>query len=184
MRWLHTYVSMFSLLVILFFALTGVVLNHPDWTFGMSEARQELKGTLPKEWISGENPKWLDIAEQLRKDHALRGIVGEYQADDQEGSMTFRGPAYSADVFIQRDSGEYTVTVAKQGPMAIMNDLHRGKDSGKAWAWLIDLSGIALVLICLTGFGIMLYLKKIKVKSLVTFAVGCAIMLVLIKLAT
>ncbi|RYG47059.1 peptidase [bacterium] len=184
MRWLHTYVSMFSMLVILFFALTGIVLNHPDWSFGMAEARQEVTGTLPKEWIAGENPKWLDIAEKLRQDHALKGIVGEYQADEQEGSLTFRGPAYSADVFIKRDSGEYTVNVARQGPMAILNDLHRGKDAGKAWAWLIDLSGIFLTLISLTGFGIMLYLKKIKVKSLVTFAVGCAVLLLLMKLAT
>ena len=31
LRWLHIYTSMVSLLVVLFFAATGVTLNHPDW---------------------------------------------------------------------------------------------------------------------------------------------------------
>jgi hypothetical protein len=31
LRWLHIYTSMVSLVAVLFFALTGVTLNHPDW---------------------------------------------------------------------------------------------------------------------------------------------------------
>ena len=34
MRWLHIYLSMFGLAALLFFAVTGVTLNHPDWVFG------------------------------------------------------------------------------------------------------------------------------------------------------
>ena len=34
MRWIHVYTSMISLLIVLFFGLTGITLNHPKWTFG------------------------------------------------------------------------------------------------------------------------------------------------------
>ena len=32
-RWLHIYTSMFGLAAILFFSVTGLTLNHPDWFF-------------------------------------------------------------------------------------------------------------------------------------------------------
>ncbi|MEO6123457.1 MAG: PepSY-associated TM helix domain-containing protein [Ilumatobacteraceae bacterium] len=35
-RWVHVDTSMISLLVVLFFGITGITLNHPDWTFGDS----------------------------------------------------------------------------------------------------------------------------------------------------
>ncbi len=39
-RTLHIYVSMALLLLMLFFAFTGITLNHPDW-FGASNAIRE-----------------------------------------------------------------------------------------------------------------------------------------------
>ena len=30
-RTLHIHVSMFAMMIVLFFALTGFTLNHPDW---------------------------------------------------------------------------------------------------------------------------------------------------------
>lgn len=37
LRWLHVYVSMLSFLTILFFAITGITLNHPEWTLGLTQ---------------------------------------------------------------------------------------------------------------------------------------------------
>ena len=45
LRWLHIYTSMVSLLVVLFFAATGVTLNHPVWL--ATERTEETTGTLP-----------------------------------------------------------------------------------------------------------------------------------------
>ena len=36
LRWLHVYVSMLSFRAILFFAITGITLNHPEWTLGLT----------------------------------------------------------------------------------------------------------------------------------------------------
>ena len=51
LRWLHIYTSMVSLLIVLFFGLTGVTLNHPDWL--ATESTKEVKGQLSSAWKSG-----------------------------------------------------------------------------------------------------------------------------------
>ena len=47
-RIVHVYTSMFSLLIVLFFAITGVTLNHPNWTFGTKGNRVDTTGSLPQ----------------------------------------------------------------------------------------------------------------------------------------
>ena len=51
MRWLHIYLSMFGLAAVLFFSVTGITLNHPDWAFGQVERRREAKGQVDLKWI-------------------------------------------------------------------------------------------------------------------------------------
>ena len=34
-----------------------------------------------------------------------------------------------------RKSGAYQLTTSEEGMMAVMNDLHKGRDAGRAWAW-------------------------------------------------
>ena len=38
--------------------------------------------------------------------------------------------------------GSYRLTVSCQGAIGMVNDLHRGRDAGRAWAWLIDVAGV------------------------------------------
>lgn len=71
-----------------------------------------------------------------------------------------------------------------QGRIGVLNDLHRGRDSGKVWAWLIDISGVFLLVVSLTGLGILYYLKKVRVKGFITGIAGCALLIVLAWLAS
>ncbi|PYE53251.1 PepSY-associated TM helix domain-containing protein [Deinococcus yavapaiensis] len=184
LRWLHIYTSMISLLVVLFFSLTGITLNHPDWTFGSMEARRELSGTLPRGWIQGESVDWLTVAEDLRAAHNLRGRAQDTRFDAGEASLSFRAPGYSADVLIEAPSGKYSVNVDAQGFVAVMNDLHRGRDAGSAWAWVIDVSGLFLTLISVTGLALLFYLRKIRVKALLVMVGGAVVVIALMRLAT
>lgn len=65
--------------------------------------------------------------------------------------VSFKGPGYSADAFIDRATGKYELTENRMGLVAILNDLHKGRDSGKPWAVVIDISAILLTLVSLTG---------------------------------
>jgi len=182
LRWLHIYTSMVSLLVVLFFAGTGVTLNHPDWLAG--ERTEELTGTLPAAWKTAKGIDWLVVAEHLRTAHGVHGTVSDRREDDREGSLTFRAPGYSADAFIDVHDGSYKLTVSYQGAVGVLNDLHRGRDSGSAWAWLIDVAGVFLVFLSLTGLGLLFYLKKVRIKGLVAMTAGAALVVVLAKLVT
>ena len=179
LRWLHTYTSMISLLVVLFFALTGITLNHPDWVFGTGDVKSTLTGTLPAGWIKDGTVNWLTVAETLRADQNLKGRAGETRFDGNEADISFVGPGYSADTAIVAATGKYTVNVLQQGGVAVMNDLHRGRDTGGAWKWLIDLSGGILALVAITGIGILLYLKKTRNQALTVMGLASVVVIAL-----
>jgi hypothetical protein len=187
-RWLHIYVSMFGLATILFFSATGVTLNHPDWFF--EERHVERSGTLPKEWLNtgGAAPAdWdqtdyshevakLEIAERLRAEHALRGVVSDFLAFEDECELTFQGPAYAAVARIDRTTGEYTIDVIENDLISLLNDLHKGRNTGRAWSWVIDVSAVIGVLISVTGFVLIFFIRLRRRRGLVTAAVGCLLL--------
>jgi hypothetical protein len=181
LRWLHTYLSMVGLMAVLFFSVTGITLNHPEWTFGVVQKRSDFKGEVPKEWVAeGPDVKKLEVVEHLRKHHHLRGSVSEFRVDERECSLSFKAPGYSADGLVDRESGAYDFTVTAEGVVAVINDLHRGRNSGKPWSLAIDVSAVMLVLVSITGVGMLLFLKRTRTSALWSGAVGLAILAVLI----
>ncbi|WP_083847203.1 PepSY-associated TM helix domain-containing protein [uncultured Deinococcus sp.] len=172
LRWVHTYTSMISLLIVLFFSVSGITLNHPEWTLGIQEVKRTVSGTLSPGWTDQGKVNWLAVAEQLRADQGLKGRAGNTTVNGGEADISFLAPGYSADAFIDVKTGKYTVNVLEQGSLAVFNDLHRGRDAGTGWRWAIDLSGLALTLISLTGIGILLFLKKTRRPALTVMGIG------------
>jgi hypothetical protein len=174
MRWLHIYLSMFSMAALLFFAVTGITLNHPAWFFGGSERTVQVQGQLKTEWLNLPVPQpgaegrqdtansvaKLDVVEYLRKMHGIRGALAEFRADERECMVTFKGPGYAADAFIDRASGRYDLTETAHGLVAIINDLHKGRDTGKVWSVLIDVSAVLMTFVSLTGLVLLFYIKR------------------------
>lgn len=227
-RWLHIYLSMFGFAALLFFAVTGLTVNHPDWVFGNSERVTQFEGELPASLLrppvanrsmssadpgadqgdsrgrdnaaavdpdfgtaardqpvgddeasgvdsldsSVEPVDRLGIVEQLRAAHSVRGAVSDFSADEYQIVVVFKGPAYSADAFIDRETGHYQLTVARRGFIAVMNDLHKGRDTGRAWSWVIDISAVLMILVSVTGLVLIFYLKRRLATGLIVGAVG------------
>ena len=177
-RWLHIYLSMVSFAVVLFFSFTGLTLNHPDWLGGDKQVMEKNKGKLNVNWVNQPDTNKiakLEIVEFLRKTHHVKGLVSEFRIDDIEVSISFKGPAYSCDAFIDREKGTYEVSEIKMGIVAVMNDLHKGRDSGKSWGWIIDISAIFLILVSLSGLILLFFIKKRRLAGLITGAVGLAL---------
>jgi hypothetical protein len=177
-RWLHIYLSMVSFAVVLFFSFTGLTLNHPSWLGGDKQVNVKNKGTLNVKWVNNADTNKiakLEIVEFLRKTHHLTGYVSEIRIDDAEVSVTLKGPAYSADAFIDRETGKYELSEIKMGIVAIMNDLHKGRDSGSGWGWLIDISAVFLILVSLSGLILLCFIKKKRVAGFITGVVGLLI---------
>ncbi|MCC2668629.1 MAG: hypothetical protein K0Q72_1100 [Armatimonadetes bacterium] len=181
LRWLHTYLSMVGLMVVLLFSVTGITLNHPEWTFGAVQKRTDVKGEVPREWVAaGPEVKKLEVAEYLRKQHHFRGSVSEFRVDERECSLSFKAPGYAADGFLDRETGAYTFAVSAEGVVAVINDLHRGRNSGRPWALAIDVSAVMLILVSLTGVGMLLYLKRTRTSALWSGFAGLVVLAVLI----
>ena len=173
-RWLHIYLSMGSFAVLFFFAVTGLTLNHLEW-FPDKQRTVTLKGKLERAWLKpaeGKEVGKLEIVEQLRKAHALRGAVSDFRVEDAQVAVSFKGPGYMADTFIDRESGNYELSETRMGLVAVMNDLHKGRDSGKVWGWIIDLSAILMVLVSLTGMALIFFLAKRRVSGLMVALLG------------
>ena len=180
-RWLHTYISLVTLLIVLFFSVTGLMLNHSEWTQG-GVVEKQVTGTIDVKWLNITAPDKLNIAEKLREDHSLRGHVDELRIDDRECTIMFKAPGYAADAFIDVKTGQYQMTILEEGKLAMMNDLHKGRYSGKAWGILIDAAAILLTVISLSGLGLLFFLKRIRTGGLLVVAAGALILIVLVTL--
>lgn len=181
---MHVYTSMVCLLLVLFFSVTGLTLNHPSWTLGGSGSRQTVSGTLPADFKSGDTVDWLRVAEFLRSSHGLRGQVSDHGENGGEGTISFRAPGYGADGFFDIGTGNYQLTVTSQGMLAVFNDLHKGRDTTSSWRWLIDLSAILLVVISLTGLTLQFFLRKRRFRALSVAGAGIVLFAVVVWLAT
>lgn len=181
-RWLHTYLSMVSLTLVLFFGATGITLNHPSWTFGMNGSQQTLTGTLPAGFEANGTVDFLAVSQYMQETHGVRGDAVDYAADATQGSMSFKGPGYRADLFFDVDTGAYDLTVDQQGLLAVMNDLHKGRNTGGSWNWVIDVVGGLLVAVALTGLGLQFFLKRRRARAYLAAGMGALVSVLLIVL--
>jgi hypothetical protein len=58
---------------------------------------------------------------------------------------------------------------------AVINDLHKGRDAGRAWGWLIDAAAGFMTLVSVTGLSLIFFLAKWRRSGLVMMAAGAAV---------
>ena len=178
-RWLHIYLSMVSFFILLFFAITGLTLNHTEW-FNDQQTTKTIKGDLNPSWVGVKDSTAiakLEIVEFIRKQHGIGGAISEFTTDEFQCAISFSGPGYSADVFVNREDGSYEISETKTGLFGIINDLHKGRDSGQAWKLLIDISAILMTIVSLSGLVMLFFLKKKRVAGVLLILVGTLISL-------
>jgi hypothetical protein len=169
-RWLHIYLSMASFGILFFFAVTGLTLNHVDW-FTSQQRTIQVRGSIDPKY-AGQDVAKLEIVEHLRTAHRIQGAVKDFRVEERDLSVAFKGPGYSADVFIDRATGRYELTETRMGFFAVMNDLHKGRDSGKAWSVIIDVSAVLMTLVSATGLLLIFFLQKKRLSGLLAAAAG------------
>jgi hypothetical protein len=171
-RWLHIYASMITFAVVLFFSVTGWTLNHPA-AFAARERRTQAKGSLETRLTgAGVETAKLEIVEALRRAHGVAGALTDFRIDDEQLSIAFKGPGYSADAIVDRRTGGYELSESRLGLVAIANDLHKGRDTGGAWKALIDVSAGLLTFISLTGLVLLYFVHKHRVAGVILLVAG------------
>jgi len=159
-RNLHIYISMFGLLGILFFSVTGVMLNHPDW-FGFSDPQtRKTEGAFPPELIKDKEPDKLAIVEKLRKDFGATGALNSFDVQSDQLDIVFKSPARRAEAVINRPGGHIDMTFETHGFAGRFAELHRGTDAGPVWSYVIDITGILLIITSATGLILWMLVPK------------------------
>ncbi len=167
-RTLHIYLTMFAFLMMMFFALTGILLNHEDLLPG--ESVTDVTGTLPDSLLTG--PDKLMVVEALRHDFGAVGAVGTFDVNDDQLYVELKGPGRTSEAEIDRATGALTLTIRRRGALVLLDDLHRGKDSGPAWRWVIDISGVLLFLASLSGIVMWIALPRRRKWGVVSLLLG------------
>ena len=154
----HWISSALCLIGMLLFALTGITLNHagqiesrPVVSTREAKLPAELMSQLAarpavsKEAIPNEIRVW--ISKQLSVDVA--GRYAEWSARDIYISLP--RPGGDAWMNIERSSGEVSYELTDRGWIAYLNDLHKGRHTGLAWSWFLDIFAVACFVFCLSG---------------------------------
>jgi hypothetical protein len=177
-RWLHIYVSMVSFGLLFFFAATGLTLNHADWFSGGEPRVTKQRGKLEPKWVAAGDAgavAKLEVVEYLRRVHGVKGLVSEFRIEDNQCAVSFKGPGYSADALIERATGSYEVVEARLGFVAIINDLHKARDTGRGWSLVVDLSAALMIVVSLTGLVLIYFVKRRFVSGVMVMVAGVAL---------
>lgn len=173
-RLLHIYASLIGLMTVLFFGVTGLTLNHPQWFDTGYQAVREDTGAIEKSLISGDaaEKNKLEIVEFLRAKHGIHAALKDFQIDEYQLNISFAGPAYTADFSVNRETAVYQFNELRLGVTAIINDLHKGRDSGPVWSLFIDVSAVLMIFIAITGTMLLIWLKRLWRSGIWSLIVG------------
>ena len=155
----HWISSAVCLIGILLFSITGITLNHsaqieakavvstqkarlpPELLGGIAGEASEAQAALPvtvRDWL--EDRMGVRVGER----------IAEWSAEEIYVSMPRAGG--DAWLSIDRASGDVEYERSDRGWISWLNDLHKGRNTGPAWNWFIDVFAIACVVFSLTGF--------------------------------
>jgi hypothetical protein len=172
-RTLHIYLTMLAFLLMLFFAVTGFVLNHEDWFTQGSGSHRDVHGTIAVASLAG--PDRLAVVEALRSSFGAIGAVSTFDVDTNSIHVEMKGPGRQVDAEINRQTGATDVSIELKGLAVRMDDLHRGKDSGKAWSVIIDASALLLLIGSLTGIIMWFTLPRRRKLGMISLVAGIAV---------
>ncbi|WXL25055.1 PepSY-associated TM helix domain-containing protein [Ectopseudomonas mendocina] len=156
LRQWHWISSALCLVGMLLFAITGITLNHagqieakPQITSKQAQLPAELQSTLQAKTPSQGLPlvlrQWLESELAIRLD----GRAAEWS----DGELYIGMPRPGGDAWLSLDieSGELEYERTDRGWIAYLNDLHKGRNTGTAWSWFIDLFAVACVVFSISG---------------------------------
>jgi hypothetical protein len=153
----HWVSAAICLIGMLLFAITGITLNNasrieatpsvtrqsvtlPETLRAAIRTPESGKGPLPAAvvaWIDGHTPA------------RVSGVDGEWS--DGEVYLALPRPGGDAWLTLDTETGEIAYERTDRGVVSYLNDLHKGRHTGAAWSWFIDLFAVACIIFTVTG---------------------------------
>lgn len=154
-HWISSAICLFGMLL---FAITGITLNHsgaieakPRTDTRVAVLDPRLREAIKAEPLRGDAPLPAGLRDWLGRELHLH--AGANEAEWSEDEIYLPLPRPGGDTWLRLDlaTGEVEYELTDRGWIAWANDLHKGRNTGSAWSWFIDLFAIACIVFSLTG---------------------------------
>jgi uncharacterized protein len=154
----HWISSAISLIGLLLFAFTGITLNHAADVEGSPQTVEKsatlpaplLKQVAPDNAPGSKKPLPAPVTSWVKKEIGAPA-AGEAEWSADEIYLALPRPGGDGWVSIDRHSGQVTSESTSRGWISYLNDLHKGRNSGTAWKWFIDIFAAACFVFATTG---------------------------------
>lgn len=173
-RMLHAYISAFAFLALMFFSVTGILLNHPTWLQGEARAEQSVTAQIPAADIAAalkaDDPPSA-LADTVTRRVKLRGAYKSGELLDGEAMLRLEGATGTTDIILNLHTGLAEATIQPATATSIVNDLHKGTNAGAAWRLLIDVTAVLVLALSLIGYVLFFSLRfRLKTSLVLTVA--------------
>ena len=170
----HGYLSAFAFLALIFFSITGLLLNHPEWFTGPRPAPVERTIVIPREELAValRTPEPAQaLAEAVSRLTALRGAFKDGEILDGKALIRMQGVSGNSDVTVDLADGRAEVSLQQTDAITMLNQLHRGTNAGPVWRALIDATAVIVLALSLVGYVLFFSLRfRLKTSLLLTGA--------------
>ncbi len=175
-RWLHIYISTALFSLLLFFSITGITLNHAEWAGTGSpviESELKLAPALLARLQQQDTAAIADLQSWLESNTGLaqpRSLDSHWEL----GEINFDYPLPAGYVFITVfiEDGIALIESKNGSLIGLLNDLHKGRHTGRAWVLLIDISALLICIFAVTGLIILLQHKHYRSAGLIAAVSG------------
>ncbi|WP_295536681.1 PepSY-associated TM helix domain-containing protein [uncultured Pseudacidovorax sp.] len=160
----HWVSSALCLVGMLLFSVTGITLNHAADIEGRPAVSQQTATVPPplraalqqmqpqvQQQHRGRAPVPAALGDWLRAQWAVDAGVHEAEWSPEELYLSLPRPGGDAWVRIALDDGSAEYELTDRGWISYLNDLHKGRHTGAAWRWFIDVFAAAALVFSLTG---------------------------------
>lgn len=156
LRW-HWISAAICLVGMLLFAVTGITLNHAA-DIKADPKTVTLEGELPTALLpalrgaeAGQGELPASTREWLADRMKVKAPAGPVEWSPGEAYVALPGPGADGWVTLDTETGAVAYERTERGWIAYLNDLHKGRNTGPAWSWFIDIFSVGAIVFCLTG---------------------------------
>jgi hypothetical protein len=158
----HGYLSAFAFLILIFFAATGILLNHPT----LSQAKPPILTQAYVDLTPAQVQRLRTSADygpelyKIAADHVrLEGQLVNAQRDGEEVLIRLQGIRGGSLIQADLAKAKVDISVDRQYFLAIIGELHRTERAGPAWQVFVDIAAVLLIAVAAIGYGLFLTLR-------------------------
>lgn len=171
----------------LFFAWTGITLNHAN-DIPSEPQINTIEAEIPMDMLVSLRSE--DANTQSLPDNIHQYLLQEFdlyiprklQGELADGEFYFSMPQPGVDAWLAIDvpSGEFIYERTDRGWISFFNDLHKGRYTDAAWGWFIDIFAVVTIIFCLSGLWLLFKQAKVRISTWPLVALGLVVPAVVI----